>query len=720
MPYERNRFFVGRDSFLEELRDTFQSSSRPDLQHHGRIALFGLGGIGKTEIAREFVYRSQTSYGRIYWISAVTQADLLNGYEKIKERAEIPIAPGLKTVEVAEQVLLWLKRTPNWLLVIDNLDEINVLSTWKLDAPNIMKLLLPEPGPGQHTLITMRNPNTEYICAKGKEVGLFETKDSIALLSSLSNIQILPESEEENDAQQIAKELENLPLAISLAGAYIKQKLGSFAQYREHYAQYRSDVLSWFPEAPPYRCSVATTWNMSFDEIRKKNETAGHLFQLLAFFNPDGILIKFLKAGAKGMDNDLQRLMLNDFKFTEALSSFERFSLIKWDRRSENIKIHRLVQAVVKDEMSKRSKTDLSNFRAMIVDICDGAFPQECGKNRALCREYVSQVMGPLCDPEVSETEKSAKVMEHVGSFLRRDGKFIDSERLLSRSLEMRRRILGPHHPDTLTSMDNLARTYSVLHRTDAESRMKEVVEIRRRILGPKHPDTLRSMQAHIGTYYHDLKRGPEAAAALEELVKEMHKIVGEKDPDTLMAMHNLAVVYSAHDRMGEAEALFKDVLDRRRQILGTKDPDTLSTMHSLAWIYQSEGSRWGNPAMVSAAEVLLKEVVDERRRILGPEHPDTRRSVQNLVRVYLDQRKRGEAVALAAVDQEEKVKEDLQMLGLENDETVRDMELLRDYYQELGRTAEAAVLQEKMGARLATSRAGRASRTSEPSMTSS
>src|SRR5579859_3770303 len=116
MPYERNQFFVGRDSFLEELCDTFQINSRRASQHRGRVALFRLGGIGKTQIALEFVYRFQTSYRRIYWISAVTQESLLDGYEKIGRRANIPIAQDLKPVEVAEQVLIWLKRTPNWLL----------------------------------------------------------------------------------------------------------------------------------------------------------------------------------------------------------------------------------------------------------------------------------------------------------------------------------------------------------------------------------------------------------------------------------------------------------------------------------------------------------------------------------------------------------------------------------------------------------------------------
>jgi len=286
VPYERNRFFVGRDTFIADLHNTFQSNTRPALQHHGRIALFGLGGIGKTQIALEFVYRSQSSYRRIYWISAATQESLLDGYQKIGKRASISIAPDSKPVEVAEQVLLWLKSTANWLLVIDNLDDIGVLSTRNLGIPNIINSLLPELGPGQHTLTTTRNAKADHIPAQAKEVQLFKEVDSITLLSSLSGILILPASEEEKFAQKIAEELGNLPLAISQAGSYIKEKSEGFAEYITHYRQYRSHVNFWIPEGPrPYPHSVATTWMMSVNEIRKSNATAAQLFQLLAFFN---------------------------------------------------------------------------------------------------------------------------------------------------------------------------------------------------------------------------------------------------------------------------------------------------------------------------------------------------------------------------------------------------------------------------------------------------
>ena len=98
-------------------------------------------------------------------------------------------------------------------------------------------------------------------------------------------------------------------------------------------------------------------------------------------------------------------------------------------------------------------------------------------------------------DAGVSEAEKFTNVVDRVGWFLRDDGKAIDSERLLVRSLEKRRRILGAEHPDTLMSMNNLASTYWAQGKTaEAAALQEEVLEKRKRILGAEHPHTLTSM----------------------------------------------------------------------------------------------------------------------------------------------------------------------------------------------------------------------------------
>ena len=89
VPYERNEYFVGRKKFLKQILDRFNDATpRP---YHRRIALFGMGGVGKTQTALEFVYTNRASYNRIYWITAVDQASLLSGYQKIAKTTGLNI-----------------------------------------------------------------------------------------------------------------------------------------------------------------------------------------------------------------------------------------------------------------------------------------------------------------------------------------------------------------------------------------------------------------------------------------------------------------------------------------------------------------------------------------------------------------------------------------------------------------------------------------------------
>ena len=395
-------------NFSKRSRKSYLIKLLKDTNH--RIALYGMGGIGKTQIALEYVYSNRDSYERIYWITAVDQASLLSGYQKIAIKANLKRLLNLNPVEIAEGVLSWLRQEQSWLLVMDNLDDINIASGF-----------LPETGPHQHTLITTRNPNSTGIPAEGLEVPLLDAADSIDLLSTLSNITITTHSIESDHAVQIVQELGYLPLAIEQAAAYVREVAGDFATFLDDYHKNHTDVHQWIPQGNrSYTHSVATTWSMSFNIVRNNHPQAAELFQLLSFLNPDGILIDFLQAGAEALQDDLRQLVSNRIDMSKALIELEKFSLLKWNRLTKTLLIHRLVQAVVKDEMSD---SDSMTLRKTIIDLCDQSFPQEwINENRALCRIYVGQVMRPLLDVKVIRTEKSANIMYRVGWFLREDG----------------------------------------------------------------------------------------------------------------------------------------------------------------------------------------------------------------------------------------------------------------------------------------------------------
>jgi hypothetical protein len=134
------------------------------------------------------VYRFKNSYSRIYWVSAETQAFLLDGYRKIADLVVIQISSAVNAVEIAEKVITWLESEGNWLLVVDNLDDLKTLST--TNEPNGKAILLPRLGKqNQHTLITTRSRYADGIPATSKEVNKFSSEESLRLLYELSRLQ---------------------------------------------------------------------------------------------------------------------------------------------------------------------------------------------------------------------------------------------------------------------------------------------------------------------------------------------------------------------------------------------------------------------------------------------------------------------------------------------------------------------------------------------------
>jgi Cdc6-like AAA superfamily ATPase len=141
-PYPRNVHFSGREELLEELGRKLRESQEEHYNH--RVAIYGMGGIGKTQTALEYVYSSRDSglYKRIYWLSAKDHGSLLAGYQSVAWNVKLA-TNGTDSSQAARAVLAWLKQEDEWLIVLDNLDDITVANE-----------LLPKTGPRKHLLIT--------------------------------------------------------------------------------------------------------------------------------------------------------------------------------------------------------------------------------------------------------------------------------------------------------------------------------------------------------------------------------------------------------------------------------------------------------------------------------------------------------------------------------------------------------------------------------------
>jgi eukaryotic-like serine/threonine-protein kinase len=280
------------------------------------------------------------------------------------------------------------------------------------------------------------------------------------------------------------------------------------------------------------------------------------------------------------------------------------------------------------------------------------------------------------------QPEVEAAIRDTIGQTYDDLGLYPVATKQLERSLDLRRRVLGPEHPDTLRSMNTLANVYDKEGKyAQAEALNSQTLEIRRRVLGPKHPDTLASMMNLANVYAYEGKYS-QTEALDSQTLEIKRRVLGPQHPDTLKSMNNLAADYVEEDKYAQAEALHNQVLEIRRRVLGPEHPLTLLTIANLANLYDHEGK-------YAQAETLDIEVLETQARVLGPEHPDTVRSMKNLADVYRDEGKYAQAEALDSQILEIRRR----VLGPEHRETLKSMNALAKVYEDEGKYAQAEAL---------------------------
>jgi len=277
---------------------------------------------------------------------------------------------------------------------------------------------------------------------------------------------------------------------------------------------------------------------------------------------------------------------------------------------------------------------------------------------------------------------ETLQAVSSLGTILLKQGKFPEAEALLRPNLDMQRRVLGSAHPNTLATMNNLGIVYTDEAKyADAEALESEAFETRRRLLGPENALTLSSMTSLANVYEEDGKFNQAEPLDVQALEIE-RRVLGPEHPRTLGVMNSLANVYYDQGRFAEAEKLYTETLDLRRRVSGPEHPETLSSMMNLAIMYRKEGKR-------AEAEELYKQTLAIQRRVLGNEHRVTLMCMNNLANLYRAQGKWDQAEAL----QKEAFETKLRVLGPEHRDVLISMSNLANTYAAEGKYAEAEPL---------------------------
>jgi tetratricopeptide (TPR) repeat protein len=681
----RNRDFSGREAQIAELRDGLTADE------HSVVALYGMGGIGKSQIALEYAYRFADEYDLVWWIDAEQSDQIPVHYTELADRLGVALKEA-GAEHNARTLLTELRGRRRWLIILDNAEDPEQVERW-----------LPE-GPG-HVLITSRNPNWRRL-ARPVALDVFTRADSLAYV----NNRVPSMTEDEADA--LAAELGDLPLALAQAADMIEK--GTHAALYLRLLRENTRILR-EGEDPDYPVPLAAAVGIAAGNLAGEHPDAAALLRLTAFLGPDPIPTDwFVSARLR-----LSTIPAHPDELTWMRATFEplrRYSLVRIDGGA--FQVHRLTQAVLRDLVDPTQAEAIRDDAAVVLAaaapgdlrtpahwplwasltshlvsphidfasrpelrtmLCDALhFLIRSGQPRVAvdlattlrdtwtvqldpdhpnvmtCMQFLGHATSDVGDiqgawPIVEDararrrrvlgddhpdTLQSANDVAACLSWL---GELVESRSIYEDTLARRRRVLGDDHADTLQSAGNLALALSQTGELVAARVLEEdTLARRRRVLGDGHPDTLRS-SSQLAGYLARLDEKTEAVRLYEETRERCRATLGEDHPQTLSTTRLLANTLSSMDRSDEAGIMIEDAVVRCRRVYGDDHPETAQARQALAIVLHTQHES-------EEARRLYLEVIASQRRVLGQDHPNTLSSMHGLASVLYTMGEYGEA----------------------------------------------------------------------------
>ena len=274
---EPSTYFVERES--NSLDSVFTT-----LTKHRRVAVTGLPGVGKTELCNQIVLKARDvkkSYKAIFWLSAESDASIQLGLLEMARKMNLYNEADVDATKLRESIVNELNREDDWLMVLDNVDDVDVIES-----------ILAEQRGNRHLLITTRDHSScNEIFAEEVHLDVMNKTEARRLLLG----SCAPEVTDNDKASELVDELSCLPLAIIQAAAYLRATRDKIKSYTELYRRSRAFIWNWMPRKQRFKdpngrsyVSVATTMMLAFEKI-KHEELSVRLFCLLSFFSSNNI-----------------------------------------------------------------------------------------------------------------------------------------------------------------------------------------------------------------------------------------------------------------------------------------------------------------------------------------------------------------------------------------------------------------------------------------------
>jgi nucleoside phosphorylase/tetratricopeptide (TPR) repeat protein len=595
----RNLNFTGREELLANLHTQL---TRGDLAAVLPQALHGLGGVGKTQLAIEYVYRHQSDYDVIWWIPAEQPQQILSALTELAQHLGLNVGPEANTaVPAVKEALRKGEPYANWLLVFDNAE----------DADSVEQSI-PTGGIGK-VLVTSRNAEW-MIKAQSLEVDVFDRSESINLLRRRDS-QITDES-----AFKLAEALGDLPLAIEQAAAWRAATGMGVEEYLTLLEAKRPELLGSTATAG-YDRSVAAVWTVSLDKLEQINPAALQLLEVAAFFAPEPIARSLFATPRQPITPELDEALRDPIKLGRALRDIQRFALAKVDHRTDTVQLHRLVQAVL---LARIPADQHELYRHGAHELLAAANPRQPVDSRNWPRysgliSHVKVSDGVHCqEPWVRD------LVFDLVRYLYQWGDHQGCQELAQNIFETWQVFLGADHPESL----RIAKYLGYILGVNGEfSRAKEIFEdtlgrYERTVAGDD--EDLIDTKLMLAYNLRAAGRSEESLALNTSVFADCRRVYTEDDPFRLRAANDLGVSLRFAGKYREALSLDAETIRIRAQVLGENHYDTLNTTNGLTIDLRESGDYRGAR---EAQEKLYAQYVT----LFGDGNPATVRAGRNL-----------------------------------------------------------------------------------------